>query len=1003
MMRRRHRCARTSVAVHTWSRLVRVAPPVDAAATLEPRATPQPRKRRRREEAVQAKVFTAHIANMAETKVNREHLESADARHPNQDGSDEEESTALSKNIIPAPSNTYEGLEGLSDQEELRVVLLSVEVTNAETRTDSGGVYTAYSVETKRSDSSAPVSVWHRYSDFVELHRAILLSAGTDGRAQMDSELALPGKRIFGNMEPEFVAKRRDQLNAYMQRVLAVPKNHSVFALRSFLAPALRPDWPNRFGPIDLERHDLPHKSSITEWWYLNSHVVTDAGKQYSVFCCFFRVAKHIDAKTGKKSYAHALNWAITDVESGEYHTDVLLDKDSPQMVLSQLKKGVRVVKDKKIRDAMEEVLEKGNVPRPDRMFDQNPRVSKSSLDIDFQDAQMNKLSNGEYEIRACHGEDKSTGFRLTFRAQKPAIRHGANGVVKGHDGDDMFYYFIPRMSVGGHVNIKGKRHAVASGQGWYDHEFGGAKPEEGKDSMDYAWNWAAVQLDNGVDITAAVLINPEDQTVMETRTVVVGAKGEREQYARMSLEPVGEQWTSCRTFRTYPLHWKLKIPEANTELEISATVEDQEFMTLIAKPAFWEGRCDVHGTFKGQKVSGLCYVERNGFDEMPQLMDFFKAVGKTVRKSVRNMYPDKPTKTEVRDLIANEETEYYCQGVPPEILAKTLMEPVRCIADRGGKSWRSYGALACCDVVGGDSREFVQWLAMPEFMHVGSLIVDDIQDVSEERRGGPCAHLIYGEPLCINAGTAAYFMCEHLIKAPNLTEKQLNKVYQLYFACLRGGHAGQALDIYGLDYLMPEAVKEGKSDVLEERSLAIHMLKTAVPAGTLARMGALVGGGSESQIEAVGRYFESVGLAFQIMDDVLNLRGLYFGKQDEGEGTVASAEKQKKVAAKKKTLKVLGEDIMCGKVTMPVAKAMSRIPKREDRESLWNTIKSKPQDEKVVADTIAKLEACGALDACQKQADDLVEDAWKELDAAVPDSFSKMMLRSFGWFVVRR
>ena len=852
--------------------------------------------------------------------------------------------------------------------------------------------------------------VYHRYSDFVELHQALALHLGE----ACASSLRLPSKRIFGNMEPEFIAKRRLALHEYMTRVIALPRAHAVFALRSFLQPALRPDCPNRFGPIDLERHDLPHASSITEWWYLNSHVVTDAGKQLSVFCCFFRVAKHIDPASGKKTYAHALNWAITDVESGAYHTDVLLDQDSPQMVLSQLKKGVRVVKDKKIRDAMVEVLEKGNVPRPDRMFDQRPRVSKSGLDIDFQDAQIHKNAAGEYEITARHGEDKSTGFRLTFRAQKQAIRHGANGVVKGHDGDDMFYYFIPRMTVTGDIKIKGVRHAVASGQGWYDHEFGGAKPEDGKDAMDYAWNWAAVQLDNGVDITAAVLVDPKDQSIMETRTVVVGAKSEREQYARMSLEPVGEQWTSCRTFRTYPLAWILKIPEANTELEITACVDDQEFMTLIAKPAFWEGRCDVRGTYKGQEVAGLCYIERNGFDEMPQLMDFFKAVGKTVRKSVRHMYPDQPTKAQVRDLIANEDTEYYCQGVPPEILAKTLMEPVRVIADRGGKSWRSYGALACCDVVGGDSRQFIEWLAMPEFMHVGSLIVDDIQDVSEERRGGPCAHLIYGEPLCINAGTAAYFMCEHLIKAPNLTDSQLNKVYQLYFACLRGGHAGQALDIYGLDYLMPEAVKEGKSDVLEERSLAIHMLKTAVPAGTLARMGALVGGGTDEQIEAVGRYFESVGLAFQIMDDVLNLRGLYFGKQDEGKGTVAEAEKAKhKETAqamglgggdkKKKTLKVLGEDIMCGKVTMPVAKAMARMPKRADREALWETIKSKPQDEKVVADVIATLEACGALDACQSQADKLVEDAWKELDVKVPDSFSKMMLRSFGWFVVRR
>ena len=170
----------------------------------------------------------------------------------------------------------------------------------------------------------------------------------------------------------------------------------------------------------------------------------------------------------------------------------------------------------------------------------------------------------------------------------------------------------------------------------------------------------------------------------------------------------------------------------------------------------------------------------------------------------------------------------------------------------------------------------------MPEFMHVGSLIVDDIQDESDERRGGPCAHLIYGEALCINAGTAAYFMCEHLIKAPNLSAEKLNKCYQLYFACLRGGHAGQALDIHGLDYLMPSAIESGDSAVLEKRSLAIHMLKTAVPAGTLARMGALVGGGTDEQIEAIGKYFEGVGLAFQIMDDVLNLRGLYFGKADQ-------------------------------------------------------------------------------------------------------------------------
>jgi len=201
----------------------------------------------------------------------------------------------------------------------------------------------------------------------------------------------------------------------------------------------------------------------------------------------------------------------------------------------------------------------------------------------------------------------------------------------------------------------------------------------------------------------------------------------------------------------------------------------------------------------------------------------------------------------------------------------------------------------------------------------------------------------------------------------------------------------------------MPKAIEEGSSEVLEERSLAIHMLKTAVPAGTLARMGALVGGGSDEQVEAVGKYFEAVGLAFQIMDDVLNLRGLYFGKQDEGQGTVADNKDNQKGGLKPKTLKVVGEDIMCGKVTMPVAKAMALIKSRDERAKMWETIQSKPQDKKTVDAIIAQLEECGALDACKKQADDLVEDGWKALDSKVPDSFSKMMLRSFGWFVVRR
>jgi geranylgeranyl pyrophosphate synthase len=96
----------------------------------------------------------------------------------------------------------------------------------------------------------------------------------------------------------------------------------------------------------------------------------------------------------------------------------------------------------------------------------------------------------------------------------------------------------------------------------------------------------------------------------------------------------------------------------------------------------------------------------------------------------------------------------------------------------------RSYGALACMDIVGGDSREHLNWLAMPEFMHVGSLIVDDIQDGSLTRRGGPCAHLIFGNATAINAGTAAYFMGMKMISDPRIPPRHMNR-------CVRGARGG--------------------------------------------------------------------------------------------------------------------------------------------------------------------------------------------------------------------
>jgi len=100
--------------------------------------------------------------------------------------------------------------------------------------------------------------------------------------------------------------------------------------------------------------------------------------------------------------------------------------------------------------------------------------------------------------------------------------------------------------------------------------------------------------------------------------------------------------------------------------------------------------------------------------------------------------------------------------------------------------------------------------------------------------------------------------------------------------------------------------------------------------------------------------------------------------------------------------LKKVSEDINAGKVTFPVAKAMSRLG-GEQRKCLWETVKSKPAENKVVEQVIELLEKSGALSASVDHAKHVVESAWAELDSYLDESFYKLLLRAFGLYVLDR
>ncbi len=740
-------------------------------------------------------------------------------------------------------------------------------------------------------------------------------------------------------------------------------------------------DWPKE-GPIDLNIHDLPHASSTTEWWYMHSHIKTKGGKQFSLFASFFIHAIGFDKKTKKPDYGYSVIWAISDLKEKKYYTVSLVDKRFPELGVKRLKKG-EVLKDPFLKRAAIEMLSKGAMPYPDELLTKVPKISKRKLSLDYDGNTFSKQKDGTYALKLRHKE-LQLEVDISFEPKKPPTRHGDDGVVRGVSAEDMFYYFIPRNKVTGKLKIKDKKYEIQSATGWYDHEFGchaGKKKKDQKDELkkDVSWNWIAMQFDNGCELTAYDLIDLKTGEDCGSFVILIDEKGNRHHSNKFHLEPVGELWTSTRTFNEYPQAWILEAPDFGLKVKAEAVFPNQEFATVISKPAFWEGRMNISGTLRGKKVTGPGYIERHGFVNSNNMKEFLKAVSKATLKSVRQILPLELTQEKFEELVSIQGNTRFTDGLDKEAYVEKFIKPIREITDRSGKSWRSYATIACCDAVGGDSQVAVDWLALPELMHVGSLIVDDVQDRSTVRRGGPAAHVVHGEATAINSGTAAYFIGQYCIYKVEKSWEEKVQIYNWYFESMRASHSGQAMDIYGLDYMMPDALHDDKvARLLPKRVIATHRLKSAAPASYLARIGVLLGEGTKEQTEAMGRYFETLGIAFQIIDDTLNLKGF------------------------KNNLKTKGEDITAGKITYPIAKAMPLLNKA-DRARLWEIVSAKTDKIELISEAVALLDKVKAIERSEREAKTNLERAWKKLDPLLRDSMVKLNLRAFSWFVLER
>lgn len=323
------------------------------------------------------------------------------------------------------------------------------------------------------------------------------------------------------------------------------------------------------------------HPGYRLEWWYYTGNLATSAGRRFGYQVTFFRLA--LPSHDGERASAWAADSlylahaALSDVAREEFHSD--------------------------------------------------GRVGRGSLGVSGAATDRHAVWLGPWRADALaddpHGVTLSIpaeGFSLdlTLRARKPPALHGDGGLdQKGpQTGQASWYYSLTRLATRGTIAVNGARHPV-TGTSWMDHEFGTNQLA----AHQAGWDWFAIRLDDGSDLMLYRMRGKDGSTGGFSGGSLVGPDGgvtaltpDRGDGTGYRLE-VLRQWRSPRSDASYPVAWRIALPQEEIVLETTPAFDAQELLPGRGVPfPYWEGAITVRGTRAGRPVRGEGYMELTGY-----------------------------------------------------------------------------------------------------------------------------------------------------------------------------------------------------------------------------------------------------------------------------------------------------------------------------------------------------------------------------------------------------
>lgn len=210
---------------------------------------------------------------------------------------------------------------------------------------------------------------------------------------------------------------------------------------------------------------------------------------------------------------------------------------------------------------------------------------------------------------------------------------------------------------------------------------------------------------------------------------------------------------------------------------------------------------------------------------------------------------------------------EYLARCFTDDAPQKKLFEAMRYSLLAGGKRLRPVMVLAFCELCGGNAENALPFAAALEMVHTYSLIHDDLpcMDNDDYRRGKPTNHRVYGEATAVLAGDALLTAAFGQLASAKLPAERIVEAVRVLSLCAgeMGMVGGQVLDM------------DAETRICTEQEVIdIQSRKTGALISAACQLGVIAAGGSSKQQTAAAQYADSLGLAFQIQDDILDVIG---------------------------------------------------------------------------------------------------------------------------------